>query len=211
MNTKTIPLENLLAHPANSNVMPDHLVAKLADHIQRTGQYPPLIVRPIAQQTGDSTPDTDAPTYQILDGHHRTRALRQLGHGAAKCVIWRADDREALVLLATLNRLQGQDDPRRRADLVGSLAKQFDLDSLAGYLPERKDQIKKLLEIQDRPPTPRPPLTLGQMPVAVHFFLLPEQKKQLDKVLQSYGGTKEEALMALLNLHHGTPATNPSN
>ncbi len=198
MNTQPIPLDRLRAHPANSNVMPEQLVAKLADHIERTDRYPPLIVRPVEVRDEELTPDTDTDTYQILDGHHRAKALRHLGRLHAECVIWQADDREALVLLATLNRLQGQDDPRKRAELVGSLAGQFNLNSLAELLPERKDQLKKLLEIKDRPPTPRPPQPIDQMPIAVHFFLLPAQKKHLDKVLNTYGGTKEEALMTLL-------------
>jgi len=170
-----------------------------------------LIVRPIEACCGEQPADSDPDVYQILDGHHRAKALRHLGREHAECVIWQADDREALVLLATLNRLQGQDDPRKRADLVGSLASQFNLNALADLLPERRDQIKKLLEINDRPPPPRPPQPIGQMPVAVHFFLLPSQKTQLDNALLAYGGTKEEALMALLEKHREASASNPSN
>jgi ParB-like chromosome segregation protein Spo0J len=198
MSTQTLELDQLRSHPANSNVMPEHLVAKLADHIERSGRYPPLIVRPIDDDT--SAGDTPAsPVYQILDGHHRALALRRLGHTRADCVVWRADDREALVLLATLNRLQGQDDPHKRAALVGALADKHDLPRLAELLPERREQIKKLLEINDRPPSPRAPQPIGQMPVAVHFFLLPAQKKRLDRALAALGGAREEALMRLLD------------
>jgi hypothetical protein len=201
MNTQAIKLDQLRAHPANSNVMPEHFLTKLANHIERTGQYPPLIVRPVIGNDNYDPPKTDCQSYQILDGHHRVAVLRRLEHDTAECVIWEVEDREALLLLASLNRLQGQDDPRKRARLIGTLTEQHNLTALADLLPERRDQLKKLLEINGRPPSPRPPQPIEQMPVAVHFFLLPHQKSQLVKILHSLGGSREEALMKLLNKH----------
>ena len=37
-------------------------------------------------------------------------ALRRLGRASARCEVWAVDDDEAMLLLATLNRLQGRDD-----------------------------------------------------------------------------------------------------
>lgn len=204
MNTQQINLDQLSAHPANSNVMPGELVKKLAAHIEQSGYYPPLIVRPLSKATaGQGTPATK-PIYQILDGHHRLQALQHLNHNVAECVAWNVNDREALTLLATLNRLQGQDDPRKRAQLIGSLLDHHKIDALAKLLPERIDQLKKLLEFKKQPPKPRQPKPLGQMPVAVHFFLLPEQKKQLNSSLHALGGTREQALIKLVEYHCDT-------
>jgi len=201
MNHQIIPLDMIHAHPANSNVMPEHLVAKLADHIARTGRYPSLIVRPITGDSLTEEPGSPRPAYQILDGHHRVQALRSLGRESADCSVWEVDDDEARVLLATLNRLQGQDDPVKRAALIGRLTESYDLSRLTNLLPERREQIKKLLDINAGPPAPRPPQPIGQMPLAVHFFLLPDQKRRLDSVLKSLGGTREQALLALLDQH----------
>lgn len=211
MDTQTIELSRLKAHPANSNVMPEPLLAKLVDHIERSGRYPPLIVRPIEKHHGDEPilePGSHPiKVYQVLDGHHRAEALRRLGRQTADCVVWHVDDQEALMLLATLNRLQGQDDPRKRAALVGALSQSHELTALANLLPERREQLKKLLEINARPPALRAPQPIEQMPVAVHFFLLPEYKRRLDAVLRMIGGTREEALMVLMDQHHaGTDA-----
>lgn len=199
MSTQHIPLDQLRPHPANSNVMPEALLDKLANHIQRTGRYPPLIVRPYRETNNtpaEASPHTDL--YQILDGHHRALALKGIGKSSAECVIWQADDHEAALLLATLNRLQGQDDPRKRAMLLDTLAGRHNLKELTTLLPERVEQIKKYLQFNDRPPAPRPPTSIRQMPVAVHFFLLPDQKARLDKALRRFEGTREEALMKLL-------------
>ncbi len=202
MTIQTIELNRLHAHTANSNVMPEHLLAKLVDHIAGTGRYPPLIVRPIPVCEDDGSDDAAADAhYQILDGHHRVEALKRLGHKSAQCVVWQVDDQEALLLLATLNRLQGQDDPRRRAKLIAVLANHHDTKALAKLLPERSEQVKKLLEINTRLPEPRAPQPIESMPVAVHFFLLPKQKRRLNERLHTIGGSREEALMTLIDPH----------
>ena len=53
-----VPLDDLLPHPLNSNVMPEDLRAKLKAHIKRTGRYPFLVVRPHPDEPGK---------YQVLD------------------------------------------------------------------------------------------------------------------------------------------------
>ena len=186
-----VALRQLRRHPRNSNVMPPAMLAKLRRHIERGGHYPPLIVRPMPGEDG---------AYQLLDGHHRRRVLAELGRSDADCVVWEADDNAALLLLATLNRLAGQDDPHQRATLVGELGERLKLDAahLARLLPEASDQVSKLLSLRDPPPKPRPPPPLEQMPVAVHFFLLPPQKRRLDQALEAMGGGREEALMKMV-------------
>ncbi len=181
--------------------MPEHLLAKLADHIAGTDRYPPVIVRPAPGHEGGPPGEEAEAHYQILDGHHRVEALKRIGRGSAQCVTWQVNDQEALMLLATLNRLQGQDDPRKRAGLIAALADRHDTRSLAKRLPERVDQVKKLLEINTRPPAPRAPQPIESMPIAVHFFLLPQQKRLLNERLNTIGGSREEALMTLIEHH----------
>jgi len=188
MQMLDVSLENLHAHPANSNVMPDGLFEKLRTHMQRTKQYPPIVVRKTGEQT-----------YQILDGHHRVKALAELGEHHAKCVIWQVDDQQALVLLATLNRLQGRDDPKKRAGLLAQLNASVELKELAAQLPEDLEQLEKLLTLNAPAIEPRAAESLEQMPVAVHFFLLPEQRRALDRALKTIGGSREAALMSLAN------------
>jgi len=191
-NIRTIPLEQLDDHPDNSNVMPEALLAKLAGHMQRTGRYPPLIVRPMPGE------DPAMQRYQILDGHHRARALRQLGRSDARCVVWDVDDDDATLLLATLNRLEGRDDPHRRASLVSRLRESFEVDELASLLPEQAEQIDHLLTLHDPPTVEREAEHLDDMPVAVHFFLTASEKRALEQALRDVGGSREQALMSLV-------------
>lgn len=184
--TKTIPLDELRPHPQNSNVMPSKLLRKLAAHLKRTGRYPPVIVRP-----WDGG-------YQIIDGHHRVLALRQLGHASARCEVWDVDDRETLVLLATLNRLEGADDPKKRGALVSTLRDNLKLPDLAKLLPEEAGRLATLAALHDAPPpAPLPPGALKDAPVAVTFFVTTDQRRALDVRLKAHGGTREAALLAL--------------
>ena len=62
--------------------------------------------------------------------------LRSLGYEHALCFPWPCDDETALVLLATLNRLEGEDVPARRAELLVELTELIPAEELAAILPE---------------------------------------------------------------------------
>jgi ParB-like chromosome segregation protein Spo0J len=120
--------------------MDDAFLDKLAAHIQREDNYPPLIVRPHPQRPGD---------YELLDGHQRAAVLQRLGVVDARCYVWPCDDATALMLLATLNRLEGQDDPRLRAELLRDLAAVLSADELALLLPEDPSALRNGLALLD--------------------------------------------------------------
>jgi ParB family chromosome partitioning protein len=188
MPPHTLPLDALDPHPANSNVMSAAMMDKLAAHIRASGQYPPLIVRP-----------RDGGRYQLLDGHHRAAVLRRLGHTHAHCVVWDADDAQALMLLATLNRLQGTDDPLRRAALIGQLQQLAGLEAqaLARLTPESAEDLARLATLQ-LPPTLQPASRADDLPVAIHFFITPAQKRAIEDRLDATGLPRDRALCALL-------------
>lgn len=188
-----IPIDHLEAHPANSNVMPKALVDKLANEIKRTGLYPPIIVRPVGER------------YQVLDGHHRVSVLRELGHDRVQAVVWDVNDEQALLLLATLNRLSGSDDPRRRASLVVELSRTIETSELVKRLPENAEKVRQLIKLHAAPPSPKMPDPIEEMPVAVHFFLLPSQRRAVETRLREHGGPRETALLSLLGILEENP------
>ena len=135
-----VPLDRLHSHPANANLMGQGYLAKLATNIQREGRYPPLVVRPHPTIGGD---------YELLDGHQRAEVLRRLGEEEALCFPWPCDDATALILLATLNRLEGEDVPARRAELLRQLTELVSADELALLLPEDAAVITNSLCLLD--------------------------------------------------------------
>ena len=62
------------------------------------------------------------------------------------------DDASALILLATLNRLHGEDVPAQRASLLQELTDHFTLEELATLLPEDADAITQTLALIDLDP-----------------------------------------------------------
>lgn len=197
---ETLELERtqLRSRADNANRMTPASFRKLVRNIKRTGRYPAVIVRPIE----NDLPQTAE--YEILDGHHRVAALSELNHALVRCDVWaNIDDAEALILMTTLNRLEGSDDPLKRADLVHQLVSHFGADRVAKMLPEDQDRIKRLLELKL---PPQPPLKLHSehtLPEAVTFFITTPQRRCLDQHLANVneGTTRSERLIALLQLN----------
>lgn len=186
-----LPLDVLDPHPDNANRMPPELQAKLAAHIRITGEYPPLIVR-----SHPSAPDR----FQILDGHHRAIVLRELGYDHARCEIWNADDDRAALLLLTLNRLHGEDDPKKRGGLLARLNARMDLKELTRLLPDTAKEIRALMDLSQSPPPLAVPPKLENMPHAVTFFLTKRQRDRLMERLDEVGRDRSAALVQLLAL-----------
>ncbi len=182
LGARMVPIDDLRPHPLNSNVMPDDLRAKLTAHIKRTGRYPFVVVRPHPDNAGQ---------FEILDGHHRVEILRELGQTEARCDIWNVDDREAKLLLATLNRLEGQDLPIRRAQLIHELLGEMNLGDLGGLLPETDKQIEELEALLQFPADEIASLLEAEaekaekvLPRVLTFVVTPEQHGLIEQAVE---------------------------
>jgi len=158
-----IAIDKLVAHPDNPNRMSKANFAKLVRNIERTGRYEPLIVRPCPQKnchscarlsslpaSRDRNPDDDRKTcFQIINGHHRWQALRELGYETAEAIVWDIDDQHADILLATLNRLGGSDVLDKKMALLKRLNQRMEARELAKLLPQTARQIERLTSILD--------------------------------------------------------------
>ena len=174
MELVSIELERLFDHPENANVMKAGELAQLKLHIGEGGDYEPLVVRAHVEKAG---------CFELLNGHHRRRVLSELGYERAWCVVWDVDDDRARMLLATLNRLQGSDDPARRARLLERLNEKLDRKELVRRLPEGAGHIEKLLAL-NRPVRCVRPERVAGLPVALTFFVTREQKSLVEKALK---------------------------
>lgn len=179
-----IALEKLSAHPDNPNQQSKANFARLIRNIARTGRYEPLVVRPAPKRTG---------YYQIINGHHRWRALTKLGHDSADCIVWDVDDEQTDVLLASLNRLCGSDDAGIKMRLLKRLTKKTDASELSKFLPQTTKQIKSLVSLKK--PTSPAKISKDCFVRAMVFFLVEGQHQTVEKALlkaqrQEYKGTK---------------------
>lgn len=181
-----LPIDSLVPHPENANRMDNETLLKLRRHIESTGRYEPVTVRPHPTETDK---------FQIINGHHRVRALRNIGHQGVSCVVWDVDDRQTRLYLATLNRLCGKDIPERRTMLLAGLIDDFELMELAKLLPENLNQLQTLekavhseLESLDLDSISD---ETAEIPVILSFMLpaglAAEVNRALDMVIESSG------------------------
>jgi len=136
---QSIRLNKLIAHPDNPNQMSKSSFTKLLGNIKRTRQYEPLVVRRHPER---------AASFQIINGHHRCKALAQLDYKTADCVVWDIDDEQTDILLATLNRLGGSDQLDKKLKLLKRLNERMDSGELAGLLPQTAKQIERLVNLK---------------------------------------------------------------
>lgn len=181
-----IPLDKLLPHPENPNKMSKQNFEKLKRHIKQSHNYEPLIVR--------KHPDNEN-HFQIINGHHRAEALKQIGETFADCVQWDINDDEARLLLATLNRLGGKDELAANK----SLSEKFSVAELVKLLPDDKQTIEKLKDIT-KPPADFVPDKKAFLNTLV-FFLDDGQietvEAALEKSAQADGAKAEKMAKAI--------------
>jgi len=169
---ENIALDKLIAHPGNANVMSKAAFGKLVRNIERTGLYEPVVVRRHPKRAGH---------YEIINGHHRCKALQKLGYATADAVVWDVDDEQAEILLATLNRLCGRDGPRGKIALLEGLSRRMPAGELGKLLPMSRAQIERLCRLKEQA------LNLSSrakpMAGAMVFFVSDGQKKIIDGAL----------------------------
>lgn len=169
---RCIPLARLLPHPGHPSRMSRTNFHKLVGHIERTGRYEPLVVRPCPGRRG---------YFQILNGHHRWAALRELGHKTAEVVVWNVDDEQTDILLATLNRLTGRDSLDQKLALVRRLHQRLPTRKLARLLPQTFGQLERLVSTRPLPPAqPSHPCTFA-LPLV--FFVDETQQHTIEEAL----------------------------
>ncbi len=191
---QTVPIENLHAHPDNPNRMSEVTFAKLVRNIERTGRYEPIIVRrasaekrPIGSAvmrdakknyTHDAIRNTN---YEIINGHHRVKALQQLGYKTADCLVWDVDDHEVSILLATLNRLGGSDTLEKKLALLKRLNERMHSRELSKLLPHTAKQIERLTNL--KLPAAPAATNRGSFLNPVTFFVNNDQYKTIRQAL----------------------------
>ena len=178
----SIPIGRLIAHPGNPNRMSKRNFARLVRNIERTGRYEPLVVR----RHGDD--------FQIINGHHRCQALKQLGYETADAVIWDVDDAEADILLTTLNRLSGSDVLEKKLALLDRINRDMHAREMAKLLPFTRSQIEKLKNI--KVPSAPAKIDVTSFAVPVVFFLSDGQQQIVEQALSLAGkavGTETKA------------------
>jgi len=209
---RELDISRIVPHPENSNRMDAQTLSKLRRHIERTGRYEPIVVRPHPAEEDE---------FQVINGHHRLQVLKALGQTKAKCVIWEVDDQQTRLYLATLNRLNGEEIPERRALLIGNLLESFELDDLADLLPDSRAQLAELeqlarVDFDELVPSAQAE-SAGTSQVILEFFLDQDRAREvslaLDLVAHRHPAMqgRSDALVHLARSYLSTNGSSPMN
>jgi hypothetical protein len=145
---------------------------KLVRNIERTGRYEPLVVRPCPGRRG---------FFQIVNGHHRCEALRQLGHKTVEAAVWNIDDEQTDILLATLNRLGGRDTLDKKLALLQRLSATMTIRKLATLLPQTRGQLERL--VTSKSPVRPTQRTRDPFAIPMVFFMNRAQEHAIEEAL----------------------------
>jgi ParB/RepB/Spo0J family partition protein len=186
MNAKIrhIALSKLIAHPDNANRMSRASFRKLLRHIRETGRYEPLVVRPHPGRRG---------FYQIINGHHRCEALRELGRQRAQAVVWDVDDEQTDILLSTLNRLTGRDLLDHKLTILRRLSAKRNPQQLAKLLPQTRGQLERLTAAKPLAPARGKAYAFA---VPMVFFVSEDQQAAIESALAPVVAQSQESTKA---------------
>jgi len=141
MKIRKIAISKLRENPWNPNRMDESRLSALRRVIAEKGFVQPLLVRPHPEKKGG---------YEILDGAHRFRVLRELGRKEAECVVVNDADGDAVLRTLAMNRLRGCEDPDSLASAVAGAALADEV--LAKYLAFDEGEIAAMREMLSPPP-----------------------------------------------------------
>ncbi len=188
---KRVPLKDLAPRSARSSRLSPRARRALIRHIEATGLYPPLIVRPHARRSGK---------FEILDGRQRADVLGELGFRDARCEVWFVDAHQAELYRATLNHLRAGVNATERAQQIHRLIARLGSErggELLGLTPAAIRQQLVALEPPEQHSEGPAPLDLDP----VIFHLPRAEVKELTEVLRELapsGVRRGEALMCAL-------------
>ena len=180
-----VALDKLVPHPDSSNRMSRVKFAKLMHNIELTGRYEPLVIRPCPERSGH---------YQIINGHHRSEALRRLGFKTVDTVVWDVDDERTDILLTTLNRLQGRDCLKTKLAVLRRLSQRMCTRKMAKLLPQTRGQLERLMKAGRLSQAARGKVPAFAIPIV--FFVNEAQQHVLEEALTTLTSESNESTRA---------------
>ncbi len=195
---RRIPLVDLLRRRGYAGTLQPRVRKAMIQQISATGLYPSLIVRPHPRRTGK---------FEILDGHHRTEILRELGFPDARCEVWGVGDSDAELYVLGLNHLHGRPSGISRARQLVRLIRRFGERRISELLALTPAAIRQNLAPL-RPPQERKEHVKSLNLQAVVFHLPPAEAKLLNRILRTEGDGKQRRGQVLMQLVRANVSSN---
>lgn len=190
---KMIPIASVRPNAWNPNRMPEETYKALVEDVKANGvgTIDPIHVRSLGKNEGveASTPPF---LFEIIDGEHRLKALREAGFGEIQCIIDGVSEDEAKAINYRKNKERGNMDPFKEAELFKSMLDEgLTHEELGNKMGVSRPQISQRISLLKIPPKVKQIVTRvtksGKRVTATHLELIaplpkPIQAKVAEKL-----------------------------
>ena len=139
---KLVKASEIRLNDYNPNVVSPGLLDELEKRIREEGFLQPVLLRRIEPQDGKK--------YEMIDGEHRYEvAVNRIGYKELPAVIVDKDLPNAMIATINMNKLRGEFDTLKLAEVIHELHKTYSLEELetkVGYTEEELTGLEDLLE-----------------------------------------------------------------
>ena len=191
---ESIAVDLIRPNSFNSNEVSAEEQEKIKDDILVNGFFGAILVRPLPAEAG-------AAVYEIVDGEHRWRALKEIGVTEIPCLVVEHDDAQAKINSIRLNTERGEQNPRKVGAIVKSLEdggmSLSDVERALIYsadeIQDRKDLLLLPENVEDMI-RERETLERTEMHVIFSFMVPASHRQYVDRAVEMFGDTKGLAL-----------------
>ncbi len=187
-----IEIDDIQPNPRNPNELSEDKMETLKRDIREFGFKQPILVR---ERSG---PLDGGPAYELIDGEHRWRALRELAAETVPAVVIAAGDDDADLATISMNLLRGEFIPIKLALLLADLNKRIPEDELGRRLgmdgAEIKDNLRLAAFTDDLPAKVREARDYEERsaPEILRFVMPKRDAEVVERVIASLMTTKGE-------------------
>lgn len=181
MNIKIIPINQIRENNWNPNELDSEGFKVLVQNIkdQRVGYTQPIEVREIAENE-----------YEVIDGAHRFRACKEAGLTEIECVISDYDDTQAKLETIAKNKIRGNINLVKAANLISELNKDITLEKIGDRAFYNQQELKDLTKLLEIPPDFEMDLKEVaekeelEAPVSLQFVVTKEQAEVIEQAIE---------------------------
>jgi len=138
---KSVPINEIRKNSFNPNVMEPELMAQLNEKIKEEGILQPILLRHIEPKGKIK--------YEVIDGEHRYLAAKNIGYEEIPAIVLDKKLPEAMISSINMNKLRGEFDTLRLAEVIHILHKTYSIEELEeklGYTSEQFKGLENLLQ-----------------------------------------------------------------
>ena len=137
---KLVKLSEIRLNKYNPNVVPDEIMEQLERRIEEEGFLQPVLLRNIE-------PEGEV-KYEVIDGEHRFLAAKKLDYEEIPSIIVDKKLPEAMLATINMNKLRGEFDTLKLAEVIHTLHESYSMEELEeklGYSSEEMTGMESLL------------------------------------------------------------------